>query len=67
MGYLLDVVTPKLVDGQRDVVKNERRQSYENAPYGMANVRHDRAHVSEGSSVPLAGHRLHGRPHGGDA
>ena len=39
MGYLLDVVTPKLVDGQRDVVKNERRQSYENAPYGMANVR----------------------------
>jgi zinc protease len=39
MGYLLDVVTPKLVDGQRDVVKNERRQSYENAPYGMANLR----------------------------
>ena len=39
MGYLLDVVTPKLVDGQRDVVKNERRQSYENAPYGMANIR----------------------------
>ena len=38
MGYLLDVVTPKLVDGQRDVVKNERRQSYENAPYGMADV-----------------------------
>ena len=39
MGYLLDVVTPKLVDGQRDVVKNERRQSYENAPYGMAQIR----------------------------
>ncbi len=39
MGFLLDVVTPELVDGQRDVVKNERRQSYENAPYGMANVR----------------------------
>jgi zinc protease len=39
MGYLLDIVTPQLVDGQRDVVKNERRQSYENAPYGMANVR----------------------------
>jgi zinc protease len=39
MGYLLDVVTPKLVDGQRDVVKNERRQSIENAPYGMASVR----------------------------
>ena len=39
MGYLLDIVTPKLVNGQRDVVKNERRQSYENAPYGMASVR----------------------------
>jgi zinc protease len=39
MGYLLDVVTPSLVDGQRDVVKNERRQRIENAPYGMAFVR----------------------------
>ena len=28
-----------LVNGQRDVVKNERRQSYENEPYGMAEVR----------------------------
>jgi zinc protease len=39
MGYLLDVVTPELVNGQRDVVKNERRQSYENAPYGKAMLR----------------------------
>jgi zinc protease len=39
MAYLLDVVTPQLVDGQRDVVKNERRQSYENAPYGRAMLR----------------------------
>ena len=38
LGYLLDVVTPAMVDGQRDVVKNERRQSYENAPYGMAEI-----------------------------
>lgn len=36
MGYLLDTMTPKTLDGQRDVVKNERRQSYENAPYGRA-------------------------------
>jgi zinc protease len=36
MGYLLDAMTPAKVDGQRDVVKNERRQSYENQPYGMA-------------------------------
>jgi len=33
---LLDCMTPEKVDGQRDVVKNERRQNYENAPYGMA-------------------------------
>src|SRR5688572_25943085 len=39
MGYLLDIVTPALVDGQRDVVKNERRQSYESAPYGKAMLR----------------------------
>ncbi len=35
MGYLLDAMSPEKVDGQRDVVKNERRQSYENQPYGM--------------------------------
>lgn len=38
MGYLLDSMTPRRVDGQRDVVKNERRQSYENRPYGMADL-----------------------------
>jgi zinc protease len=38
LGYLLDAMTPKTVDAQRDVVKNERRQSYENQPYGMADV-----------------------------
>jgi zinc protease len=36
MAYLLDSMTPELVNGQREVVKNERRQSYENQPYGMA-------------------------------
>jgi zinc protease len=36
MGYLLETMTPARVDGQRDVVKNERRQSYENQPYGRA-------------------------------
>jgi zinc protease len=36
MGYLLDTMTPQTVDAQRDVVKNERRQSVENQPYGIA-------------------------------
>jgi zinc protease len=38
MGYLLESMTPQTVDAQRDVVKNERRQSYENRPYGMAEL-----------------------------
>ena len=41
MGYLLDTMSPARVDGQRDVVKNERRQSYENRPYGMAELELD--------------------------
>src|SRR5437762_2779619 len=36
MGYLLDSMTPKTVDAQRDVVKNERRQSIETRPYATA-------------------------------
>jgi zinc protease len=36
MGYMLDTMSPERVNGQRDVVKNERRQSYENRPYGYA-------------------------------
>jgi len=39
MAYLIQGMTPQKVDGQRDVVKNERRQSYENRPYGMAELR----------------------------
>jgi zinc protease len=38
MGYLLDAMPPEQVNSQRDVVKNERRQSYENRPYGMASL-----------------------------
>ena len=36
MGFLLDALDQRRFDIQRDVVKNERRQSYENRPYGMA-------------------------------
>jgi zinc protease len=42
MGYLLDSMSPERVNGQRDVVKNERRQSVENAPYGMASIEMDK-------------------------
>jgi len=36
MGWLLPEITPEKVDIQRGVVQNERRQSYENQPYGLA-------------------------------
>ena len=42
MGHLLATMTPERVNGQRDVVKNERRQSYENRPYGMASLEMDK-------------------------
>ena len=48
MGFLLDTMTPAVVDGQRDVVKNERRQSYENRPYGMAELALDELTWPEG-------------------
>jgi len=39
MGFLLDAVDQKKLDTQREVVRNERRQSIENAPYQKAEVR----------------------------
>ena len=36
MGYLLPALTESKFGNQRDVVLNERRQNYENRPYGLA-------------------------------
>jgi len=36
MGYLLDTLDINKLNAQRDIVKNERRQSYDNQPYGRA-------------------------------
>jgi zinc protease len=36
MGYLLPALTVQKFENQRDVVLNERRQNYENRPYGLA-------------------------------
>ena len=58
MAYLLDTMTPERVNGQRDVVKNERRQSYENQPYGMASIEIDKMlwPASHPYSWPTIGH-----------
>lgn len=36
MGFFKPGITQEKLDNQRDVVKNERLQSYENRPYGLA-------------------------------
>lgn len=38
MAGLWDAMNQSVLDNQRDVVKNERRQSYENRPYGQAGL-----------------------------
>ena len=38
MGYLLPALTTAKFENQRDVVLNERRQQYENRPYGLASM-----------------------------
>jgi zinc protease len=39
MGYLLDALTEEKLTNQRDVVKNEKRQNYDNRPYGLVSER----------------------------
>jgi zinc protease len=39
MGYLLDVLDQAALSNQQDVVRNERRQSVENQPYGIVQER----------------------------
>lgn len=48
MGFLLDAVSQKKFEVQRDTVKNERAQSYENRPYGLMWERMGEALYPEG-------------------
>ena len=38
MGFFAETLVDDVVDKQRDIVKNERRQSYENRPWGKAEL-----------------------------
>ncbi len=38
MGFMLDTLSQERLDVQRDVVKNERRQSFDDAPYGPSTL-----------------------------
>ncbi|MCY4029410.1 MAG: pitrilysin family protein [Acidobacteria bacterium] len=44
MGYLLPALSAEKLATQRDVVLNERRQNYENRPYGMVSMTLSAAH-----------------------
>ena len=61
MGYLLPALTEAKFNNQRDVVLNERRQNYENRPYGLAGMALVARAVSARPSVPLADDRRRGR------
>ena len=39
MGFLLDAVTQEAFENQRETVKNERGQNYDNRPYGLLSER----------------------------
>jgi hypothetical protein len=44
-------MTQEKLDNQRDVVKNERRQNYDNQPYGTAYEKMVALDVSENAPV----------------
>jgi zinc protease len=48
MGYLLDAVSEKSLANQREVVRNERRQNYDNVPYSVARFAVNTALYPEG-------------------
>jgi predicted Zn-dependent peptidase len=48
MGYLLDKLTKPSLDNQIDVVRNERRQRYDNVPYGKTRFAVNAALYPEG-------------------
>ena len=58
MGFLVDAVTQKKFEVQRETVKNERGQSVDNRPYGRLNERVAEALYPEGHpySWPVIGH-----------
>jgi len=47
MGFLPEALDQAKLDNQRDVVRNERRQSYDNVPYGTAYEKSARAVYGE--------------------
>ena len=66
LATLPEVITEEELERQRKVVQNERRQSYENRPYGRAELAIPEAMYPAGASVPLADDRIARGSGGGD-
>ena len=64
MGFLLPSMTQQKLDNQRDVVKNERRESVDNVPYGQAEEMLLEALYPGRPSLSPQRDRLDGRPVG---
>ena len=54
MGGLLDVINETKLANQRDVVKNEKRQNYDNRPYGLIGAKINETLYPARSSLSLA-------------
>ena len=54
MGGLLDVLNEAKLANQRDVVKNEKRQNYDNHPYGLIGAKINETLYPARSSLSLA-------------
>ena len=66
MGKLLPAMTQQKLDTQRDVVKNERRWSMDNQPYGTWWEKLPALAFPAGASVPSFADRLDGGPDRGE-
>ncbi len=53
MGYFLDGISQEKFEIQRDTVKNEKAQNYDNRPYGLASQYLYRAHYPPGHPYAL--------------
>ncbi len=51
MGFLLDAVSQRKFEIQRDTVKNERAQNYDNRPYGLMWEKMGEALYPEGTLI----------------
>ena len=64
MGFLLDTLDIAKLNAQRDIVKNERRQSVDNEPYGRVDEILAEATYPPVAPVFVGRDRQHGGPVG---